>query len=77
LTVHDFASAVHPWLMNLREDILAALGTVLDHKPWLPETKLMGFPPLTGVSADTDGGKLESYRKWYPLHDRLPSMHAP
>ncbi|KAI0382817.1 hypothetical protein F5Y04DRAFT_252396 [Hypomontagnella monticulosa] len=40
ITIHDYVSAVHPWLMGLREDILGALG-VWDSKPRPPETKLM------------------------------------
>lgn len=26
VTVHDYVSAVHPWLMSMREDILKAMG---------------------------------------------------
>lgn len=26
VTIHDYLSAVHPWLMSLREDILGAIG---------------------------------------------------
>ena len=42
LTVHDYVSAVHPWLMGLREDILAALGLEAAQDEPLPaDTKLM------------------------------------
>ncbi|KAK1979525.1 hypothetical protein LZ30DRAFT_596687 [Colletotrichum cereale] len=41
LTIHEYVSAVHPWLMGMRERLLDALGK-LDGKalPWPPETKL-------------------------------------
>jgi hypothetical protein len=42
LTVHDYVSAVHPWLMGLRGDILAALGLEAQQDEALPaDTKLM------------------------------------
>lgn len=28
VTVHDYLTVVHPWLMGLREEILAAMGTL-------------------------------------------------
>ncbi|KAH8812143.1 hypothetical protein F5884DRAFT_784533 [Xylogone sp. PMI_703] len=40
LTIHDYVSAVHPWLMSLREDLLAAMA-VWDDEPLPSETKLM------------------------------------
>ena len=40
LTVHEYVSAVHPWLMTMRDTLLDVLGK-LDGKPkWPPETKL-------------------------------------
>jgi hypothetical protein len=39
VTVHDYVSAVHPWLMNIRADILNAMA-VLD-QPVPLETELM------------------------------------
>jgi hypothetical protein len=42
LTVHDYVSAVHPWLMGLRGDILAALGLEAQQDEALPaDTRLM------------------------------------
>lgn len=38
VTVHDYVSALHPWLMNMREDIVKAKG-VLD-QPVLLVTEL-------------------------------------
>jgi hypothetical protein len=40
ITVHDYLSAVHPWLMSLREDILWAKG-VWDGAPLPANTKFM------------------------------------
>ncbi|KAG7289433.1 hypothetical protein NEMBOFW57_005804 [Staphylotrichum longicolle] len=42
VTVHDYVTAVHPWLMRLRSDILGALGTLNgDDAPLPDETELM------------------------------------
>jgi hypothetical protein len=40
-TVHDYVTAVHPWLMSLRGDILSAMGDVLDDEPLKEETPLL------------------------------------
>jgi hypothetical protein len=40
ITIHDYLSAVHPWLMHLREDILWAKG-LADNAPLPVNTKLM------------------------------------
>ncbi|KAK4244337.1 hypothetical protein C7999DRAFT_35301 [Corynascus novoguineensis] len=43
LTVHDYVSTVHPWLMGLRGDLLAALALMAagQDDPLPPETNLM------------------------------------
>jgi hypothetical protein len=41
LTVHDYVSAVHPWLMSLREKILQASGNLQDNVPLPSDTSLM------------------------------------
>ncbi|KAH7371719.1 hypothetical protein BKA66DRAFT_514065 [Pyrenochaeta sp. MPI-SDFR-AT-0127] len=41
LTVHDYVSAVHPWLLALREKILQASGDLQDNVPLPSDTKLM------------------------------------
>jgi hypothetical protein len=42
VTIHNSVSAVHPWLIERREDILGAKGLVENDKEPLPsETKLM------------------------------------
>ena len=40
ITIHDYLSAVHPWLMSLREDILWAKG-LADDAPLPVNTILM------------------------------------
>jgi hypothetical protein len=40
LTVHEYVSAVHPWLMAMRDTLLEALGKKDDNPKWPPETKL-------------------------------------
>jgi PHD/YefM family antitoxin component YafN of YafNO toxin-antitoxin module len=41
LTIHDYVSVVHPWLMSHRETILRASGDLLDDIPLPPSTRLM------------------------------------
>lgn len=42
VTVHDYLSAVHPWLMGMRGDMLAAMGTAQgDDAPLPNETELL------------------------------------
>ncbi|RKU49675.1 hypothetical protein DL546_009789 [Coniochaeta pulveracea] len=42
LTIHDFVSTVHPYLLSRRDDILAALGNKMGREhPDPPDTKLM------------------------------------
>jgi hypothetical protein len=40
ITVHDYLSTVHPWLLNLKNDILEAMFMFEDDPPLL-DTKLM------------------------------------
>lgn len=40
LTVHEYVSAVHPWLMEMREKLLDILGKLDGNAPWPPETRL-------------------------------------
>jgi hypothetical protein len=41
VTVHDFVSAVHPWVLGLREHILQAAGDLQNNVPLPADTKLM------------------------------------
>lgn len=38
VTLHDYLSVVHPWLMSLRSEILAAMGALLTQDVPLPDT---------------------------------------
>jgi len=40
LTVHEYVSAVHPWLMAMRDTLLDVLGKKDGQPKWPPETKL-------------------------------------
>lgn len=40
VTVHDYLSTVHPWLLSKRDDILTAMG-LFDDEPLPRETRLM------------------------------------
>lgn len=40
VTIHDYVSVVHPWLISLRDDILGAMG-IEDGRSLPSETKLM------------------------------------
>ncbi|KAK4109031.1 hypothetical protein N656DRAFT_831756 [Canariomyces notabilis] len=59
LTIHDYVSAVHPWLMGLRGDLLAALALTAagQDDPLPPETRLMavcGWPDEVEVLREQD-----------------------
>ncbi|OAL54649.1 hypothetical protein IQ07DRAFT_274295 [Pyrenochaeta sp. DS3sAY3a] len=41
LTIHDYLSVVHPWLLGRREDILGAEGNLMKNEPLPTDTKLM------------------------------------
>lgn len=40
ITIHDYVSAVHPWLLELRQDMLRALNFLEDPRPLPAETRL-------------------------------------
>lgn len=51
VTIHDYVSVVHPWLMSLREDILRAEGDLLDNVPLPEDTRLLvDYPGSESVS---------------------------
>lgn len=41
LTIHDYVSAVHPWLVSMRQNLLRAAGDLLDNEPLPMATKLV------------------------------------
>ncbi len=74
LTVDDFVSAVHPWLLSLREDILSASGDLLSGKPLPPDTKLMVSYPEPGSLMVMEEEAWKRFRKKHPLHALLATM---
>ncbi|KAK5659441.1 hypothetical protein OQA88_642 [Cercophora sp. LCS_1] len=40
VTIHEYVSAVHPWLMGMRDTLLDVLGKMDGKPPWPTETKL-------------------------------------
>ncbi|OBT78077.1 hypothetical protein VF21_03132 [Pseudogymnoascus sp. 05NY08] len=48
VTVHDYVSALHPWLMNMKEDIVKAKGVLGQHVPPVTEL-LVDCAPLENV----------------------------
>jgi hypothetical protein len=58
LTIHDYLSVVHPWLLRRREDILGAEGDLMKNEPLAASTKLMisyGLP---------DQVNFETFENW-------------
>jgi hypothetical protein len=57
LTIHDYLSVVHPWLLGRREYILGAEGDLLENKPLAANTKLMisyGLPDQVTFVTEED-----------------------
>lgn len=52
LTVHEYVSAVHPWLMAMRDTLLDVLGKMRGQPKWPPETKLAVFDPAGPLHID-------------------------
>ncbi|CAA9966662.1 hypothetical protein PTMSG1_10021 [Pyrenophora teres f. maculata] len=65
ITVHDYVSAVHPWLVGLREQILKASGDLLDDIPLPGNTRFVVdvFPSPDCVSAVEEG-------EWKRIRDK-------
>ncbi|KAI1376909.1 hypothetical protein F4677DRAFT_60727 [Hypoxylon crocopeplum] len=67
VTVHDYLSTVHPWLVSVRDDLLSAMG-LWDDKPLPPETRLM-------VNYDAaDSLKMYDRPTWIILRRNKPSQ---
>ncbi|KAH7389435.1 hypothetical protein DE146DRAFT_767706 [Phaeosphaeria sp. MPI-PUGE-AT-0046c] len=57
LTIHDYVSAVHPWLLERREDIFGAEGDLMKNKALAAKTKLMisyGLPDQVNFETEKD-----------------------
>lgn len=64
VTVHDFVSQLHSWLMDRREHILGALSSI-NVDPLPAETELVIVPHVSGVNAG-------SKREWMFAKKRQP-----
>lgn len=69
LTVHEYVSAVHPWLMGMCERLLDALSATDNGSPWPPETRLAVLEPVPPVIIDNE-------KRW-PAHRRRPVVRPP
>lgn len=66
VTVHDYVTAVHPWLLSLRQDILWAMN-VWEDKPLPADTKLM-------VNNDgLDSLMIMEEQRWIERNKRVPA----
>ncbi|KAI6378522.1 hypothetical protein MCOR25_002226 [Pyricularia grisea] len=64
VTVHEYVSAVHPWLIALRDRILDANARLQGRsEPWPPETKLAVVQAPTNGPLSIDKG--ETWAKWH------------
>lgn len=58
VTMHDYVSTIHPWLMSLRKDILEShLHAFAADKPLPPETEFVvefGFPATLTIDLKED-----------------------
>ncbi|KAF1994725.1 hypothetical protein P154DRAFT_624479 [Amniculicola lignicola CBS 123094] len=64
LTIHDYIVAVHPWLLRLRDDTLAASGDIMDNKPLPADTKLVvwGGPAEVSILEDEEWRNMKAKR---------------
>ncbi len=70
VTIHEYVSAVHPWLMGMRDTLLDVLGKMDGKPPWPAETKLavlyLGPGPLRIGRED----------EWAWWHKRPPAVRS-
>ena len=60
LTIHDYLSVVHPWLLKRREDIYGAEGNLMKNEPLPWNTRLVisyGLPDEINFSTEEDWRK--------------------
>lgn len=63
LTVHEYVSAVHPWLMAMRDTLLDVLGKLDGQPKWPPETKLTVLDPAGPLHIDHEDRWAWCHRK--------------
>ncbi len=66
LTVHEYVSAMHPWLMAMRDTLLDALGNLEGHRNWPPESK------LAVLALWPRSLRIDHEDKWARCHRRPP-----
>jgi hypothetical protein len=57
LTIHDYLTLVHPWLLGRREDVFEAEGDLMKNEPLAANTKLMisrGLPDQVSFNTEED-----------------------
>lgn len=76
VTVHDYVSVVHPWLIGLRQQILRAAGNLEELEPLPQDTKLMvdyvwASPHLLNVSEEEQWRKSRSKKAHQEYMDMM------
>ncbi|KAH6869675.1 hypothetical protein B0T10DRAFT_501306 [Thelonectria olida] len=72
VTIHDYVTTVHPWLMGLRTEILSALG-VFDGQPLPAETKLaVAVNAADQPTVNTEEEWLLNQRSQHRTYDNRP-----
>ena len=76
LTIHDYVSVVHPWLLDRREHILGAEGDLMKNEPLPASTKLMisnGLPDEVSFETEEDWREHKSKE---PLRYDYPDIRS-
>lgn len=78
VTIHDYVSAVHPWLLGLRDNILQAMNAIEGPKPLPSHTQLMvTYGPPDSLSMMERGQWMDHQRGGLKLQARLaPGANA-
>lgn len=64
LTIHEYVSAVHPWLMSIRETLLQALGYgQAGNFKWTSESKLVVLHAVGAVDVGEEKDWIRDHRK--------------
>ncbi|RYP20797.1 hypothetical protein DL767_009382 [Monosporascus sp. MG133] len=72
LTVHDYVTALHPWLMGLRNDILQ-VKNMWDNNPLPPETKLaVNYRALAYLQIEEEEIRIVSMREFHQIPPFIP-----
>jgi hypothetical protein len=84
VTIHDFVTSVHPWLLSLRGDILQASGDLQDGTPLPADTELMVlvYGDKVNVVTKKEGRNSKARNPFLdeytpPLADPVDHVYAP